>query len=61
LARPLRVETRVNDVPGFTPPTWDEVLARDYEPWDWEHIVIDTARCSLEQNWRTIRELLDRR
>ena len=42
-------------------PTWDEVLARDYAPWDRENVVIDTARCGVEQSVRTVRELLDRR
>ena len=56
-----RVETRVSDLAGLAPPTWDEVLARDYAPWDLEHVVIDTARVSVEQSTRTIRELLDRR
>jgi predicted kinase len=56
-----RVETRVSDLAGFTPPTWDEVIARVYEPWDREHVVIDTARVSVEQNVHTVREFLDRR
>jgi predicted kinase len=56
-----RVETRVSDLAGFTLPTWDEVLARDYEPWDREHVDIDTARSGVEQGTRAIRELLDRR
>jgi predicted kinase len=56
-----RVETRVSDLSGLTPPTWDEVLARDDEPWDREHVVIDTARRDVEQNARTVCELLDRR
>ncbi len=39
-----RVETRVADIPGATLPTWDEVLARTYEPWEPEPEVVDTAR-----------------
>lgn len=38
-----RVEARVTDLPGFVPPTWDEVVGRDYRPWDRERLVIDTA------------------
>lgn len=41
-----RVEARVVDIAGFTPPTWDEVVARDYRPWDGERLVIDTAETS---------------
>ena len=29
-----RVEMRTVDVPGLVPPTWQEVVDRDYEPWD---------------------------
>jgi predicted kinase len=39
-----RVETRAIDVAGLVPPTWQEVLDRDYEPWDRPHLVLDTAR-----------------
>lgn len=38
-----RVEARVTDLPGFAPPTWQEVVDRDYRPWDRERLVIDTA------------------
>jgi predicted kinase len=44
----LRVETRTSDISGFKLPTWDEVVNRDYEPWDREHLVLDTAVSSLE-------------
>jgi predicted kinase len=37
------VETRMSDVPGLTPPTWQEVVDRDYRPWTRERLVIDTA------------------
>jgi predicted kinase len=38
-----RVETRTIDVAGLTPPTWQEVVNREYDPWDQPRIVIDTA------------------
>lgn len=25
------------------PPTWAEIVAREYEPWDRPHVVLDTA------------------
>jgi predicted kinase len=56
-----RVETRVSDLPGLRPPTWDEVLAREYHPWDREHIVIDSARCTIEQGIAMIHEMLPTR
>jgi predicted kinase len=42
-----RVETRAIDVPGLVPPTWAEVIGRDYHPWDRDRLVIDTAGRSL--------------
>jgi predicted kinase len=38
-----RVETRKVNIPGLKLPTWEEVLAREYQPWNRNHIVIDTA------------------
>lgn|SRR5262249_10764858 len=53
-----RVETRLADIPGFTPPTWDEVCRRRYEPWDGDRLVIDTSALSVPQNVARIRELI---
>ncbi len=53
-----RVETRVTDVPGLRLPTWEDVLAREYAPWNREHLVLDTAARTLDQNVETIREAL---
>jgi predicted kinase len=45
-----RVETRPTDaVTGHTQPTWDDVVKRDYEPWDREHLVLDTAADSVDR------------
>ena len=49
-----RVETRTSDIPGHRLPTWQEVLERDYRPWDREHLVIDTAHGSVEQSVQMI-------
>ncbi len=38
-----RVEQREAGIPGLKLPTWEEVLAREYQPWNRDHIVIDTA------------------
>ncbi|MEN0065437.1 MAG: AAA family ATPase [Myxococcota bacterium] len=38
-----RVETRTPSVPGLALPTWNDVLARRYDPWDVPPIRIDTA------------------
>jgi predicted kinase len=42
-----RVETRRVGIAGLKLPTWEEVLAREYEPWDRDHVVVDTAHRSL--------------
>ena len=45
-----RVEERVPDIPGLTGPTWQQVIDRDYRPWQRDHIVIDTAELTIEQS-----------
>jgi predicted kinase len=55
-----RVETRPADIAGFALPTWQEVVDREYEPWETDLIVIDTAGKTVEQCfrelWRKIEE-----
>ena len=53
-----RVETRPPDIPGFTPPTWQDVVARDYRPWERQRLVIDTAGATLEHSIETIHAAL---
>ncbi len=43
-----RVETRVVNIPGLVPPTWQEVVARKQDPWTRPHLVIDTAGRTIE-------------
>lgn len=44
-----RVETRESDIDGLVPPTWQDVLGHDYEPWDASHVVIDTASLTPDE------------
>jgi predicted kinase len=53
-----RVETRHSDIAGLGLPTWDEVLAREYEPWAGEHLVIDTAHRPMEAGVMKLHALL---
>jgi predicted kinase len=53
-----RVETRQTDIAGFEPPTWEDVVARPFEPWDGEPIVIDTAGRSVEECMATVQAAL---
>ena len=43
-----RIETRISDIDGFTGPTWNEVLEREYQSWSNDIIQIDTALKSQE-------------
>ncbi|CAB3790853.1 AAA family ATPase [Pararobbsia alpina] len=52
-----RIESRQPDIAGQTLPTWQEVLAREYEPWSRERLVIDTARLTVAQALSTLTEL----
>ena len=53
-----RVETRIADIDGLRPPTWQEVVEREYQPWNREHIVIDTAGRSVVESVKELREAL---
>lgn len=43
-----RVETRVVNVPGLVPPTWQAVMDREQDSWTRPRLVIDTAGRSIE-------------
>jgi predicted kinase len=45
---PQRVESRTSDIDGLSLPTWNEIVNRHYEPWDRDHLVLDTANGSLD-------------
>ena len=38
-----RAETRTIDIEGHQLPTWEQIINREYEPWNRDHAVIDTA------------------
>jgi predicted kinase len=44
-----RAEERSPDISGLELPGWDEIMKRHYEPWDREHLVLDTADSSLDE------------
>lgn len=45
-----RVESRISDVEGLKLPTWQEVVAREYEAWQENRIIIDTANKSEKES-----------
>lgn len=53
-----RAERRVSDIPGLMLPTWQETISREYHPWDRKHLVVDTARQSVEQSVQMLREAI---
>jgi len=55
-----RLETRPIEFPGWTL-TWQAVVDRDYDPWDREPIVLDTARTGAGENVAKVCELLGAR
>jgi predicted kinase len=55
-----RVESRLADIPGLTLPAWSDVILRDYEPWDCEHLEIDTSQMSVEESVELIMSKLRR-
>ena len=50
----LRVEGRRADIPGHKLPTWKNVQERQYDAWESEHFVVDTANLSVEEAVETI-------
>jgi predicted kinase len=43
-----RIEDRIADIDGFTLPTWQDVLERDYRAWPRDRVIVDTAGASVE-------------
>jgi predicted kinase len=44
-----RVDTRSPDIAGHRLPSWQDILDRDYHPWDRERLIVDTATTPLDQ------------
>jgi predicted kinase len=44
------IETRTSDLQGLILPTWDDIVAREYEPWDRAHLVIDTSFKTVDES-----------
>ncbi|WP_323377316.1 hypothetical protein [Streptomyces sp. RB17] len=45
-----RVTSRSADIPGLPLPYWQQVVDREYEPWDRKRVVVDTAGQSPQQS-----------
>ncbi|WP_152393128.1 AAA family ATPase [Paenibacillus guangzhouensis] len=55
-----RIETRTSDIPNFVLPTWEKVISRDYDVWDRDHLVIDTAHHTVAESLTMLREQLNK-
>ncbi|WP_187437077.1 AAA family ATPase [Bradyrhizobium rifense] len=44
-----RAEARTSDIAGLKLPTWQDIVGRHYEPWDRDHLVLDTANDSIDR------------
>lgn len=44
-----RVTSRKSDVEGLCLPNWQQVVDREYEPWNRERLVLDTAALSIQE------------
>ena len=49
-----RVESREPDIAGHALPTWQDVVERDYQAWDRERLVVDTAAPDVSASVRAI-------
>jgi len=45
-----RVTSRSVDIPDLPLPDWEQVVDREYEPWERERVVVDTAGQSPEES-----------
>jgi predicted kinase len=54
-----RVETRTSEIPGLTLPTWQQVSARQYEPWHRDRLIVDTAHYGPDQCAEVIAEAVE--
>jgi predicted kinase len=54
----VRVESRTSDIEGFTGPTWDEVIKREYEPWCRTDARIDTAGRTVAASSAALRDVI---
>jgi predicted kinase len=50
-----RTEERVLDVPGLTRPTWAEIRGREYDSWDRDPLVVDTAMLDVDHSVQFVR------
>lgn len=50
-----RAEERVLDIPTLARPTWEQITNREYDSWDRDRVVVDTALLDPDESARVIR------
>jgi predicted kinase len=55
-----RIENRESEIENLKLPSWNDVLKRDYELWDEERIVIDTANKTIEECTKELIEKINK-
>lgn len=53
-----RVETRKSDIPGRLLPSWEEVISREYHPWNRDRVRVETANRTPAQNVDMLRKFI---
>ncbi len=53
-----RVEERTTDIENHQLPTWQDVLDRDYQPWNNVDLQLDTSDLSIEESIQKVIELV---
>jgi predicted kinase len=56
-----RVEQRTGDISGLKLPTWQQVVEREYHPWHREHILVDTAKQTIEESVESLQRILQQK
>lgn len=54
LSHKSRIETRKADIPEHRLPCWQDVLNREYEPWESKSLSIDTSKYSVDESVKII-------
>jgi len=54
-----RIETRTADLAGHQLPSWQDVLACHYEPWEQERMTMDTAGKSVSETYSELKYHLE--
>ncbi len=55
-----RCQNRVIDVERLRLPTWDEILNREFDPWEGKRITIDTTSQSIEQSFDQLKAQIEK-